>query len=71
MQVKVIERSQNIMLQEQEIQRKECELDATVKKPAEAEKFRAETVADAEQRKIVLAAEADAEAIRVCYWFQD
>ena len=40
MQVKVIERSQQILVQEQEIQRKARELDATVRQPAEAEKYR-------------------------------
>jgi len=65
MEVKVIERSQAILLQEQEIQRRQNELDATVRKPAEAEKFRAETVADAERLRTVLAAQAEAEAIRV------
>ena len=40
MQVKVIERSQQILVQEQEIQRKARELEATVRQPAEAEKYR-------------------------------
>ena len=40
MQIKVVERSQNISIQEQEIQRKQKELDATVRRPAEAEKYR-------------------------------
>merc|ERR1711874_496638 len=46
MQVKVVERQQNIAIQEQEIMRKEKELDSKVRKPAEAEKFRLETIAD-------------------------
>lgn len=49
MQVKVVERSQQIMLQEQEITRKEMELEATVKKPAEAERYRLERLAEAER----------------------
>jgi flotillin len=47
MQIKVIERSQQIQLQEQEITRRERELDAQIRKPAEAEKFRLEKIAEA------------------------
>lgn len=47
MQVQVVERAQQITLQEQEIIRKEKELEAKVKKPAEAEKYRLEKLAEA------------------------
>jgi len=47
MQISVIERAQNIQVQEQEIIRRERELDATIRKPAEAEKYRLEKIADA------------------------
>ena len=47
MQVTVIERSQQIQVMEQEITRRERELDAQVRKPAEAEKFRLEKLAEA------------------------
>ena len=47
MQISVIERSQQIQVQDQEIVRRERELDATIKKPAEAEKFRLEKLAEA------------------------
>lgn len=40
MQIKVIERSKEISLEEQEILRKEQELEANVKVPAMAEKYR-------------------------------
>lgn len=40
MHIKVVERQQEISIQEQEIQRKQKELDATVRRPAEAEKYR-------------------------------
>jgi flotillin len=40
MQIKVVERQQEISIQEQEIQRRQKELDATVRRPAEAEKYR-------------------------------
>lgn len=47
MQIQVVERTQQITLQEQEIIRKEKELEAKVKKPAEAEKYRLERLAEA------------------------
>ncbi|CAG0924255.1 unnamed protein product [Notodromas monacha] len=65
MQVKVIERMQDINVQEQEIQRKLKELEATIKRPAEAEKYRLEKIAEANQKRCVLEAEAKAEAIRL------
>lgn len=43
MQVEVVERAQDVCVQEQEIQRRAKELDSTVKRPAEAEKFRSIT----------------------------
>jgi flotillin len=49
MQIKVVERGQSIQVQEQEIQRREKELEATVKKPAEALKFKQETLAEADK----------------------
>ena len=47
MQVTVVERAQQIMVQDQEITRREKELEAQVRKPAEAEKFRLEKLAEA------------------------
>lgn len=49
MQVQVVERAQQITLQEQEIIRKEKELEAKVKKPAEAEKYKLEKLAEAQR----------------------
>lgn len=49
MQIQVVERTQQITLQEQEIIRKEKELEAKIKKPAEAEKYRLERLAEAER----------------------
>lgn len=40
MQIKVVERTQEICVQDQEMQRRERELEATVRRPAEAEKYR-------------------------------
>ena len=42
--------------------RKEKELDSKIRKPAEAEKYRLETIANADKQRIVLEAEAEAEA---------
>ncbi|XP_078324405.1 flotillin-1-like isoform X4 [Crassostrea virginica] len=65
MQIKVIERTQQIELQEQEIVRRERELEATVRKPADAEKYRLEKMAEANRTRVILEAEAEAEAIKV------
>jgi flotillin len=51
-QVEIVEREKKIELQEKEIQRRERELDATVKKPAEAERFKVQQMADAEKYRI-------------------
>ncbi|KAK4020939.1 hypothetical protein OUZ56_002878 [Daphnia magna] len=65
MQIQVVERVQQILVQEQEILRKEKELDAKVRRPAEAEKFKLEKLADAHRQRVILEAEAEAEAIRL------
>lgn len=62
MQIKVVERTQEILVQEQEIQRRERELDSTVRRPAEAEKFRLEKIAEANKNRLIMEAEAEAEA---------
>lgn len=49
MQIQVVERTQQITLQDQEIIRKEKELEAKVKKPAEAERYRLEKLAEAQR----------------------
>nr|CAD7424688.1 unnamed protein product [Timema monikensis] len=65
MQILVVERTQEILVQDQEIQRKERELEATVRRPAEAEKFRLEKLAEANGNRVILEAEAEAESLRV------
>jgi len=45
-EIEVVERAKQIELQQQEIQRRERELEATVRKPAEAERYRLETIAE-------------------------
>ena len=47
MQIKVIERTQEICIQSQEIQRRERELDSSVRRPAEADKYKLEKLAEA------------------------
>jgi len=46
-QVTIIEKQKQIELQEQEIKRKQRELEANVQKPADAERYRVETLANA------------------------
>ena len=46
-------------------ERREKELDATVRRPAEAERYRLETVAEGEKARVLAEAQADAEAIRL------
>merc|ERR1712095_116571 len=58
MQIKVVERTQEILVQEQEIMRRERELDSTVRRPAEAEKFRLEKIAEANKNRLIMEAEA-------------
>src|SRR6266446_2869195 len=55
-QVNIIEKQKQIELQQQEILRKQRELEANVQKPADAERYRVETLANA--RKFQLEAEA-------------
>lgn len=55
-QVQIIEKQKQIELQEQEIKRKQRELEANVQKPADAERYKVETLANA--KKFQLEAEA-------------
>ena len=55
-QVQIIEKQKQIELQQQEILRKQRELEAIVQKPADAERYKVETLANA--RKFQLEAEA-------------
>lgn len=64
MQVEIVKKQKQIELQEQETLRREKELDATVKKPADAEKYRAEVAAEAEKVSKSKAAEGQAFAIK-------
>merc|ERR1712117_674172 len=64
-QIQVVERRKQIEIEEQEIRRKEKELIATVKLPAEAEAYKVQTVAEGQRTKTVEAARADGEKIRL------
>ena len=63
-EVEVVERTKQIQLQEQEILRRERELEATVRKPADAERYRRETIAEAERAAVVAEANGAAESVR-------
>lgn len=63
MTVDVIERMKLIEVAEQEVARRNCELEAKIKRPAEAEKYRLEVISAANKQKTVLEASAAAEAI--------
>ncbi len=52
-------KTMEIQLQQQEIQRRERELDATIKRQADAKRYEIETLASAERQRIETAAEAE------------
>ncbi|KAE8747716.1 hypothetical protein FOCC_FOCC005539 [Frankliniella occidentalis] len=60
-QIDVVERRKQIEIEEQEVQRKERELNATVRLPAEAESYRLQTVAEGKRTQTVEVARAEAE----------
>ncbi|GAB6026491.1 Flotillin-2 [Chamberlinius hualienensis] len=64
-QIEIIERRKQIEVEEQEIKRKEKELQATVRLPAEAESYRVETLAQGRRAQVVEAAKAEAEKIKM------
>jgi flotillin len=61
-QISVVEKVKQIELQQQEALRKEKELEATVRKPAEAEQFRIRTLADAKKYSLETEAMGQASA---------
>lgn len=62
-QIEVVERTKQIEIEQQEILRRERELEANVKRPAEAERYRLETIAAGEKAQVVAGAEAEAESL--------
>ena len=64
-QVEVIAKKKQIEVQEQEVARREKELEATIRKPAEAERYRIQTIADGNKYQAVTTAGGQAEATRL------
>jgi flotillin len=60
--VKVVEKTKEIELAEREVQRKQLELYASVERPADAEKYKLETVAQGQATAVKLNGGAEAEA---------
>jgi len=63
-QIEVVSKKKQIEVQEQEVLRREKELEATVRKPAEAEQARIQTLAKAKKYQTETEASGQAEAIR-------
>merc|ERR1719348_1722262 len=64
-QIQVVERRKQIEIEEQEIKRKEKELIATVKLPAEAEAYKVQTVAEGSRNQKLEAAQAEGKKIKL------
>lgn len=64
LQVEIVKKQKEIEIQEQEALRKEKELEATVRKPAEAERFRIEIAAEGDRVKKQKEAEGQSYTIR-------
>src|SRR6266480_4899346 len=63
-QVSIVEKQKQIELQQQEIQPKQRELEATVQKPADAERYKVETLANARKFQLETEAEGTASAAK-------
>jgi len=63
-QVQIIEKQKQIELQQQEILRKQRELEATVQKPADAERYKVETLANAKKFQLETEAAGAASATK-------
>uniref|UniRef100_A0A1B0GIG0 Band 7 domain-containing protein n=1 Tax=Lutzomyia longipalpis TaxID=7200 RepID=A0A1B0GIG0_LUTLO len=63
-QIDVVERRKQIEIEAQEIMRKERELNATVRLPAEAESYRVQMIAEGKRTQTVEVARAEAERIK-------
>ena len=64
-QISIVDKQKQIQVQQQEALRKEQELEATVRKPAAAEQYRIETLANAEKTRTETEATGQATATRV------
>ncbi len=65
MQIQIVEKEQAVIVQEREIQRREKELEATVKRQADAERYRMETEAAALRTKAEQVARGESESRRL------
>uniref|UniRef100_A0A8C9W135 Flotillin n=1 Tax=Scleropages formosus TaxID=113540 RepID=A0A8C9W135_SCLFO len=63
-EIEVVQRKKQIIIEEKEIDRMDKELIATVKRPAEAEAYKMQQLAEGQKIKKVLTAQAEAEKIR-------
>jgi flotillin len=64
-QIEVVAKQKQIEVQEQEVSRKARELEATVQKPAEAERYRIETLSNAKKFQLETEAAGQSEATRL------
>jgi flotillin len=64
MQIEIVEKEKRVVLQTKEIERRERELEATVRKPAEARQYEIETLARARRTQLETEAEGEAAALR-------
>jgi len=63
MNIEIVDRMNQIEIQEKEIERRQRELESRIKVPADAEKYKCEILAQANKKKAILEAGAQAEAI--------
>lgn len=63
-QIDIVDRKKQIEVESQEILRKDCELTATVKLPAEAESYRVQAIAEGKRTQTLEVARAEAERIK-------
>ncbi|KAJ4934423.1 hypothetical protein JOQ06_007218, partial [Pogonophryne albipinna] len=64
-EIEVVQRKKQIIIEDKEITRTEKELTATVKRPAEAEAYKMQQLAEGRKIKAVLTAQAEADKIRL------
>ncbi|XP_055316850.1 flotillin-2 isoform X2 [Sitodiplosis mosellana] len=63
-QIDIVERRKQIEIESQEVERKERELQATVKLPADAENYRVQQIAEGKRTQTIESAKAEAERIK-------
>nr|CAH7751448.1 unnamed protein product [Callosobruchus chinensis] len=64
-QIEVVERKKQIEIEVQEVMRKERELNAMVRLPAEAESYKVEVLAEGKRTQMVKSAQAESEKIKL------